>query len=105
MQLYIISKYKRVWYLIEIWLKCILHMEYLFTEFADNLKIHILPLVEHFSSFGIIKRSSEHIPGKGDLGYWRVNFYLLPSGKQGRTFYCKCLKTENVKLLEYKGTC
>lgn len=105
MQLYVISKYKRVWYLIEIWLEYILHVEYLLTELVYKLEIHILPSVEHLSSCGVVRKNSGHIPGAGDLGYWGVNFYLLPSGKRGRTFYCRCLSTENVKLLEYKGVC
>lgn len=54
-------------------------MECLFTEFVDKLEIHILPSVEHLSSFGTVRKNSGYIPGKGDLGYWGVNFYLVPS--------------------------
>lgn len=78
-------------------------MEYLFTEFVYEVEIHILPSVGHLSFFEVVRKNSGHIPGEGDLGYWAVNFYLLPSGKKGRTFCCRCLTTENVMLLEYKG--
>lgn len=79
-------------------------MEYLFTDFVHELEIHILPLAEHLSSFGVVKEDSRHTTGKDDMSYRRLNFYLLPPGEQGRAFSSKCLTTENVKLLEYKET-
>lgn len=44
-------------------------MEYLFTEFVDEIEIHILPSVEHLSSFGVVKKISRHIPGNVNPGY------------------------------------